>query len=151
VVLDSISLFKFDFAMVESFEGGSTPRHWSPCGTCLDAGVPVLYSYPERHFTYLQEVATPIVEALVIPMFANPTGGATIWIVSHSETRFDAEDVRVMTTLGNFASRAVSIPNADGSLQEQSGHDLRGDSGKHLERLYSACRSLGPRSPYGPL
>jgi RNA polymerase sigma factor (sigma-70 family) len=114
--------------VIESYEGGSTPRHWSPCGTCLDAGVPVLYSYPARHFTYFRELATPIVEGLVIPMFANRKAGATIWIVSHTEDRrFDAEDVRVMTTLGNFASRALSLTNTGISLKDQPGHGRLGD------------------------
>lgn len=101
--------------VIEPYEGGSTPRNWSPCGTCLDAGVPVLYSYPERHFSYLRPLAVPIVEALVIPMFACGNADATIWIVSHKESRrFDAEDVRVMAVLGNFASRALSFPCSSG-------------------------------------
>lgn len=110
----------------EPFQGGSTPRHWSPCGTCMDAGIPVLFSHPERYFTYFQEVKTPLVEGLVIPMYTDGNGGATIWILSHTENRrFDAEDVRIMTTLGNFASRALSLAPAAGSLQDEPSHELR--------------------------
>lgn len=106
--------------VIEPYEGGSTPRNWSPCGTCLDVGVPVLYSYPARHFSYFRPLAVPIVEGLVIPRYADRNAGATIWIVSHEEDRrFDAEDVRVMTTLGNFASRALSLAHAGGFYQDE--------------------------------
>jgi RNA polymerase sigma factor (sigma-70 family) len=90
---------------LERYEGGSTPREWSPCGQCLKAAKPMLYSYPARFFTYFQDVATTIVEGLVIPMYANSQPIGTIWIISHEERRnFDAEDVRIMTSLGSFVS-----------------------------------------------
>src|SRR5487761_2146513 len=46
------------------FVGGTTPRHWSPCGTCLDRGKPVLYSWPARFFTYFSSIDVPIPEGL---------------------------------------------------------------------------------------
>lgn len=99
--------------VVEPYEGGETPRDWSPCGTCLDAGKPMLYAYPERHFTYLQSLQVPIVEALVIPMAEEGPDPATIWIASHDQSRrFDAEDARVMTSLGAFAARSLALPFA---------------------------------------
>jgi RNA polymerase sigma factor (sigma-70 family) len=92
----------------ERYEGGTTPRDWSPCGVCLKSAKPMLYSYPARFFTYFQEVDTPIVEGLVIPMYASGQPIGTIWIISHNERRhFDAEDVRVMTSLGSFVSSAL--------------------------------------------
>jgi RNA polymerase sigma factor (sigma-70 family) len=93
---------------LESFEGGTTPRDWSPCGECLRIGKPVLYSYPARYFTYFCEIDVPIVEGLVIPLDLSSSCAGTIWIVSHQEHRgFDAEHVRVMTSLGNFAAVAL--------------------------------------------
>ena len=90
------------------FVGGSTPRNWSPCGTCLDVGKPVLYSYPARYFTYFAELTTPIVEGLVVPVFSDGNAVATIWIVSHDTVRqFDAEDVRIMVSLAKFAGAAL--------------------------------------------
>ena len=108
--------------VVEPYEGGDTPRNWSPCGSCLDAGKPMLYSYPERHFTYLQALGVPIVEGLVIPMFAYGPEGATIWIASHDQTRrFDAEDVRIMTVLGAFATRSLSLEARAGEAIHDDG------------------------------
>jgi len=95
---------------LESFEGGTTPRDWSPCGECLRIGKPVLYSYPARYFTYFGDIDTPIVEGLVIPLDLSSSCAGTIWIVSHRENRgFDAEHVRVMTSLGNFAAAALRL------------------------------------------
>ncbi len=93
---------------LEHHEGGTTPRDWSPCGDCLKAGKPMLYSYPAKYFSYFQKIETPIVEGLVIPMYVDGLAVGTIWIISHDEEcRFDAEDVRIMTSLGNFASAAL--------------------------------------------
>ena len=94
---------------LEKYEGGSTPRDWSPCGQCLKAARPMLYSYPARFFTYFQDVETAIVEGLVIPMYLDAQPIGTIWIISHDERCFDAEDVRIMTSLGNFVSAALRL------------------------------------------
>jgi PAS domain S-box-containing protein len=90
--------------------GGTSPRHFSPCGTCLDCGTPQLYSDPERYFTYLQEANTPIVEGLVLPLIADDRVLGTIWIMSHDEGQhFDSEDVRVMASLADFAATALLL------------------------------------------
>jgi RNA polymerase sigma factor (sigma-70 family) len=94
----------------ERYEGGTTPRDWSPCGECLTVAKPALYSYPARFFTYFQKVDTPIVEGLVIPMYVAGLPIGTIWIISHNEQRhFDAEDVRIMTSLGSFVATALRL------------------------------------------
>lgn len=90
--------------------GGSTPRNFSPCGVCLEYGTPVLFSHPERYFTYFQEANTPIVEGLVLPLIADNHALGTIWIMSHDSRRhFDAEDVRVMTSLADFTAAALLL------------------------------------------
>ncbi len=100
---------------LESHAGGATPREWSPCGECLRAGTAMLYSYPGRFFTYFEDAHANIVEGLVIPMYADGLSTGTIWIVSHdAEPKFDAEDVRVMTSLGSFVTAALRL-----SLQPQ--------------------------------
>ena len=94
----------------EGHEGDTTPRDFSPCGACLDRNSPQLYSWPARRFTYLNEIAPPIVEALVIPFgIERPVLGA-IWIASHDESRtFDSEDVRLMTGLADFTAAALKL------------------------------------------
>ena len=93
----------------ESFRGGTSPRHFSPCGTTLDRGAPQLFNRPARHFTYFESAQPAIVEGLVLPFSAGDTIG-TIWIVSHDEERhFDSEDVRVMTDLADYCRAASDI------------------------------------------
>ena len=86
---------------------GGTPRHFGPCGVVLDLNVPLLFSHPERDFPYFGEVQPQVEDALLIPFHIKGEAVGTIWVVSHVEGhRFDAEDLRLMTNLGNFAALA---------------------------------------------
>jgi signal transduction histidine kinase len=88
--------------------GGSTPRDFSPCGTCLDRGRAQLYRYPARYFTYLAPAG--IVEGLVVPFRGSEEVVGTIWIVSHDEeVHFDREDLRMMTSLAGFTATALQM------------------------------------------
>lgn len=101
---------------LEQYEGSTTPRHFSPCGTCLDGlrpgeaerGTPLLYSFPDRYFTHLQEIKPQIVESLVLPFAVDNRLLGTLWIMSHNEERtFDQEDVRVLSSLADFTAAAL--------------------------------------------
>jgi two-component sensor histidine kinase len=84
-----------------SYVGGTTPRHHSPCGLCLDEGATILVARPARAFEYFNTAHVPIIEGLIVPLYdtgRQPLG--TLWIVSHEEGRgFDATDARVMEQL----------------------------------------------------
>ena len=84
-----------------SYVGGTTPRHHSPCGLCLDEGATILVSRPARAFDYFNTAHVPIIEGLIVPLYdtgRQPLG--TLWIVLHEEGRgFDATDARVMEQL----------------------------------------------------
>jgi two-component sensor histidine kinase len=73
--------------------GGSTPRSFSPCGLCLDAGKTILISRPERHFTYLEAIEESVAEILIVPVY-DTSGVAlgTLWVAHHDHKRFDARD-----------------------------------------------------------
>ena len=92
-------------------EGGTTPRHFSPCGVCQDQQRAVLFAYPERRFTYFQEtLAIPLVEVLVLPFSVREAPAGSIWIVSHRESRrFDLEDVRIMSAIAAFTGAAYAL------------------------------------------
>jgi len=86
---------------------GTTPREFSPCGTVLDTDAVQLMSHLDRHFTQFAQVEPPIAEALLVPFHVAGKAVGTVWIISHDQTRqFDAEDARVLTTLGEFAAAA---------------------------------------------
>ncbi|NJN88241.1 MAG: HAMP domain-containing histidine kinase [Leptolyngbyaceae cyanobacterium SL_7_1] len=89
------------------------PRNFSLCGTCLERGTPQLFYRPERYFTNFQQLRPAIIEALVVPLLVNNQPLGTIWIVSHDEERrFDAEDLRIMSSLADFTAAALSQSQA---------------------------------------
>ena len=88
-------------------QGGGTPRDYGPCGTVLDRNVALMFSHPERDFSYFAPVTPLIEEALLIPFYLEGKAVGTVWVIAHDHSRrFDAEDLRVMTNLGTFAAAA---------------------------------------------
>ena len=86
---------------------GGTPRDFGPCGTVLDHDVPMVCSHPERDFPYWAPIKPVLEEGLLIPFHIKGEAVGTIWVVAHDTSRrFDAEDLRVMTSLGTFAAAA---------------------------------------------
>ena len=87
--------------------GGGTPRAFGPCGDVLDRGVPMLFTHWERRYPYLRP-ATPLAEeGLLVPFYVNGKAVGTIWAIAHTNHRkFDAEDLRLLESLGRFASAA---------------------------------------------
>jgi signal transduction histidine kinase len=87
--------------------GGGTPRDFGPCGDVLDCNMPMLFTHWERRYPYLS-VATPLAdEGLLVPFHVNGKAVGTIWAIAHSNSRkFDAEDLRLLESMGRFASAA---------------------------------------------
>src|SRR5712672_3284683 len=86
---------------------GGTPRNFGPCGTVLDQNVAMVCSHPELDFPYWAPIKPVLEEGLLIPFYIRGEAVGTIWVVAHDTSRrFDAEDLRVMTSLGTFAAAA---------------------------------------------
>jgi len=87
--------------------GGGTPRNFGPCGDVLDQNRTLLFTHFERRYPYLMPVDPAAEECLLVPFYVNGKAVGTIWGIMHSDRRkFDAEDDRVMASLGKFASSA---------------------------------------------
>ena len=87
--------------------GGGTPRNFGPCGDVLDQNRPLLFTHFERRYPYLMPVVPAAEECLLVPFYVDGRAVGTIWGIMHSDRRrFDAEDNRVMASLGKFASSA---------------------------------------------
>jgi PAS domain S-box-containing protein len=87
--------------------GGGTPRNFGPCGDVLDQNRTLLFRHFERRYPYLLPVIPPAEECLLVPFHVGGKAVGTIWGIMHSDRRkFDAEDDRVMASLGKFASSA---------------------------------------------
>jgi len=87
--------------------GGGTPRNFGPCGDVLDQNRTLLFRHFERRYPYLMPVIPAAEECLLVPFHVAGEAVGTIWAIMHSDRRkFDAEDYRVMASLGKFASSA---------------------------------------------
>ena len=95
---------------LKSMVGGKTPRHFSPCGVCVDINQPLLMDRLDRHYKYFQEAPLPFVEALLLPWGDAKGPVGTVWAVTHTEGhKFDLEDARVMGALAAFAYGALRL------------------------------------------
>ena len=87
--------------------GGGTPRDFGPCGDVLDQNRTLLFRRFERRYPYLLPVMPAAEECLLVPFYVGGKAVGTIWAIIHGHRRkFDAEDERVMNTLGQFAALA---------------------------------------------
>jgi PAS domain S-box-containing protein len=106
---------------------GGTPRDFGPCGTVLDRNIAMICSRPERDFPYWAPIKPVLEEGLLIPFYVKGEAVGTIWVVAHDTSRrFDAEDLRVMNSLGTFAAAAyqahlnVSVAQQSASIVDSS-------------------------------
>jgi PAS domain S-box-containing protein len=102
--------------------GGGTPRDFGPCGDVLDGKIPMLFTHWERRYPYLKS-ATPLAEeGLLVPFYVNGKSVGTIWAIAHNDCRkFDAEDLRLLESLGRFASAAYQALASMDDLKFQIG------------------------------
>jgi signal transduction histidine kinase/CheY-like chemotaxis protein len=88
------------------FTGGTIPYDRSVCGLVVQRNAPMLVTQPQRHFGQ-PPGHDPIAEMLAIPFHFEDRPVGTLWVVSLDEDkgrRFDAEDLRLLTSLARFAS-----------------------------------------------
>jgi PAS domain S-box-containing protein len=100
--------------------GGGTPRDFGPCGDVLDRNRPLLFSHWERRYPYLA-TATPLAEeGLLVPFHVEGRAVGTIWAIAHDQERkFDAEDLRLLESLGRFASAAYQAVENLGAIEQR--------------------------------
>ena len=143
--------------------GRGTPRDFGPCGDVLDRNAPLLFRHWERRYPYLLE-ATPLAEeGLLIPFHIAGKAVGTIWAIGHNGHRkFDAEDLRQIKSLGQFASVAYqAVESLDVLDQRRAALNLMEDavqSREAMERLnrdlceseerYRTLFNLGPVAVY---
>ena len=127
------------------FNGGTTPRGFSPCGICLDQKVPILMERPERAFSWIADAGLIIPEVLLVPLFIgdeSPLG--TLWIVARDGQHFNAGDVRVMSELAACAGIALRMNEGEASLKQalENQETLAQELSHRVKNLFSIADSI---------
>jgi hypothetical protein len=97
---------------------GRTPRHYSPCGTCLDSGRPQIYQVTKPYYDHLGVTAQPITDGMLIP-WSNEFLRGTLWAVSHASAEaFSSEDYELLNSLADLASIILRYQHQEKLLRE---------------------------------
>jgi signal transduction histidine kinase len=97
---------------------GTTPRFFSPCGTCLSSGRAQLYRVTKPYYDFLGVVAEPITDGMLIPWTSDQSRG-TIWAISHgSPATFNSEDYRLLNALADFAGISIRLAERERLLRQ---------------------------------
>jgi hypothetical protein len=86
---------------------GTTPRFYSPCGTCIDRGVPQHYQVTHPYYNFLGINAEPIRDGILIPWHSEHMLG-TLWAVSHrADDAFDIGDYEFLHKMADMVSQRI--------------------------------------------
>ena len=120
--------------------GGGTPRDFGPCGDVLDQNRTLLFQHFERRYPYFEPVTPLVEECLLVPFYVDGRAVGTIWAIMHSDRhKFDAEDERLMSTLGQFASLAYQTLEHIDNLKLQI--EARGKAEAEVRELASGLEA----------
>ncbi len=98
---------------------GTTPRFFSPCGTCLNRGQAQLYRVTKPYYDFLGIAAAPISDGMLIPWITDGMRG-TIWAVSHrSREAFDLDDYKLLNSLADLAAIAIRHQSQQTALRQR--------------------------------
>jgi signal transduction histidine kinase len=107
---------------------GTTPRFFSPCGTCLSSGRPQHYRVTKPYYDFLGVTAEEITDGMLIPWTSDERRG-TIWAISHgSPQTFRPHDYKLLSILASFVGISVRLTERaqrSNSLQQFSSDLMR--------------------------
>jgi len=116
------------------YVGGTTPREYSPCGTCLDRNSPQHYRLYKPYYDFLGVSADPILDGILIPWRGVGAAG-TIWLVSHrSRTEFDRHDYELLAMIADIVAVALKFQDREQAARKralQEGRDQRSSELAH--------------------
>ena len=111
----------------------------------LDRNTPLLFTHVERRYAYFLAAEPMIEECLLIPFYVDGKAVGTIWAIAHDDLRkFDAEDLRQLTSLGRFASAAFQTVEAIDAalLQRRAAFTLMEESVRARDGMDSSNAAL---------
>jgi signal transduction histidine kinase len=128
----------------------------SLCGVTLAMGKPELFKTPQRYFASIASISPPVVEALIVPVPVGDGPWGAIWVMSHDQmSRFDLEDLRLLTSLADFTGAAMQITRMKllaemrAAESEKAQSALRGT--QERTDVFIATLSHELRSPIAPV
>jgi hypothetical protein len=134
---------------------GRTPRFFSPCGSCLDAGRPHLYSLKQPYYDLLGVTADPIVDGMLIPWETDSIRG-TVWAVSHtSEEAFERLDYELLKSLSDYVAIIIRQQKLDEKARQVAKAEASADRAHKIAHqinnpLQSLTNTLFLASQGGP-
>jgi PAS domain S-box-containing protein len=94
--------------------GSGIPRDFSPCGDALGRNIAMLFTHWERRYPYLSAAMPPAEEGLLAPFYVDGKPVGTVWAIAHHPDRkFDTEDLRLLESMGRFASAAYQVVESE--------------------------------------
>jgi signal transduction histidine kinase len=104
---------------------------------------------PVRAYPYISGLHRPIREVLLVPFSRGDQLIGTLWVVAHSpEKRFDAEDLRIVTSLARFAALVTKALD-ERDVLEQTTRALALENRRKTEFLATLGHEL--RNPLAPI
>lgn len=101
------------------YMNATTPRFFSPCGTCLSSGRAQLYRVTKPYYDFLGVEAEPITDGILIPWTAVDQRG-TIWAVAHhSSEAFAPDDYELLNCLADFVSIGIRHQFRETTLRQK--------------------------------
>jgi C4-dicarboxylate-specific signal transduction histidine kinase len=94
----------------------------------------MLFRHFELRYPYFWMAIPPAVECLLVPFYVNGRAVGTVWAIVHDDSRqFDGEDLRLLESMGHFASAAYQAVESIKSLRLQIA--AREEAELHLREL----------------
>jgi signal transduction histidine kinase len=130
--------------------GGGTPRDFGPCGDVLDLNAPLLFRHFEERYPYFRPVTPLVEECLLVPFYVDGIAVGTIWAITHTDSRrFDTEDLRLLESMGRFASAAyqavesIEVFKSEVAARDKAENELRELTAGLEQQVQARTEALG--------
>jgi two-component sensor histidine kinase len=126
------------------FENATTPRHFSPCGICLDQSRPILMERPERVYGWIADARISVPEVLLVPLLVNGKPLGTLWVVAKEGSHFDSGHARVMTELAAFTGVALRMIQSEVELKRtlEAQERLTQEMSHRIKNLFAIAEGM---------
>jgi transcriptional regulator with GAF, ATPase, and Fis domain len=112
-----ILLWQAAVGLFEKYLGSVVPHSESPCGTVLETDRIVLMVDPAKAYKTAAAIEPPMREVLLVPFHVDGRVAGTVWLISQSAKKFDAEDARLATNISELAALAYQVLTKLGDME----------------------------------